>query len=205
MEPISITRWPCLVITSQRTGSTALSTMLAKYYNVDCFIEPAEQNHKLEQFEAIHKNFDHKYLVKFMTDRIGNYRIYRNLVNEVQPYKIGLYRKNTLAQVVSMYIASQTGVWYGNQVPGIEQPEEKLMHIPIKTKAIDRHIKIITKNNILLRAYKVHYDRILSYESLPLGRSYRQSTKPYNHADVVAAVTERFEVLDRPTEFNLEQ
>ena len=193
-----------MVISSQRTGSTALTTMLSKFYKANCFIEPAEQQHKLEEFESIHRDFTRRYIVKFMVDRIGNYRIYQNLINEEQPFKIGLYRKNTVAQVTSLYCASHTGIWYGNQVTDIIEPDETLMHLPIKVKKIDRFIKFISKNNTLLRAYKTHYDRILCHETIPFGNTWRQSLKPTNYTEIVAAVNERFVALDKPTTFNLE-
>jgi hypothetical protein len=185
-------------MSSQRTGSTALIMSIANTYNINYFVEPFEQNHKLEEFKNINTNFitHGHYVVKFMADQLRRIRPYKYLIDSSIPYKIKLYRENTVAQIASMYIANVTGNWYNNQVIGINErfnfEMKSSIDIPIDIKAITNCIKLITTNNRIFATKTYKFDLTIKYESLDIfnDQIYKKSIKPNNYNEILKIITD---------------
>jgi hypothetical protein len=190
MPVIDIFKWPCVILSSQRTGSSALVKLLANQYNVPYYIEPFEQKYRSEEFLQIYKNLGTKFILKCMIDRVSYHKAYNELIYRSDVFKIRLYRQNTVAQVASMYVAIQTGNWFGNQLHGTAVDVDMTHYkVPINNIEILRSAKLIIKNNNLFKLNRYKCDLTVSYESLGIvdENIWKRTCLPINYNDVIQA------------------
>jgi LPS sulfotransferase NodH len=184
---IEISYWPCIVVSSQRTGSSVLTKLLAQQYNVDYYLEPFEQNHFKEDFIKNYKIPNCKFIVKFMIDRIFYNRHYNNLIYTDEVYKIRLYRQNTVAQVASMYIAQKMQNWFSNQLPNNFEINHVNYTMEINKNEIISCLKHIIKNNNILISKKYKYNLTINYEQLGVVNEtiWKRTILPINYNDII--------------------
>ena len=107
-----------------------------------------------------------------------------------------------------MYVSTLSGVWFNNQLQEVNENTPKVDPagiLEINPKMINQCIQFITKNNLLLRAYRLHYDVTLSYESLLFNESkWKESIKPINYNEIVEEITNQFIKLGKPMVFDLD-
>lgn len=188
---IDILKWPCAIISSQRTGSSALTAFLGQRYNTTFFIEPFEQKHKSEEFVGLYKIIGSKFIVKFMIDRVGHHRPYNELLHRDDVFKIRLYRKNIVAQVASLYLATYTSNWFRDQLHNTVDTGINYT-VPIVTSDLTRCLKMVLRNNNTFVTKKYKYDLTVSYESLGILNEniWKRTFLPINYSDIICATQE---------------
>lgn len=155
---INITKFPVVIFSSPRTGSTALVRYLQHLYpENNCFCEPDLR--ELERFLDYGKQHDN-FIVKLMA---RNLHLYPNeLIFSPANFFIRIRRRSIVDQVASNYIARERNLWYyqtNNSV--FDTP----IHIdPLK---ITENIAIVSRYNAALHKVNVKFDLDLYYEDLP--------------------------------------
>jgi LPS sulfotransferase NodH len=129
---LDINTYPIIICCNIRTGSTALADMLAGKHRLELFSEPimrmsignpalvAPEHPALENFKTLVGNrwveeFINKgrqdYIVKFIAGDSIDHALYRQVLAG-PGYKIRLYRRNKIDQILSYYIANETLIWH---------------------------------------------------------------------------------------------
>jgi hypothetical protein len=202
---IDIDRWPCIIISSQRTGSSALTKSLAKKYNVPYYIESFEQKYRAEELLKIYNSSDIKFILKFMIDRIGYHKVYNQLAHRDDVFKIQLYRQDTVAQIASMYVAMKTGNWFNNQLH--ENVNNDMLHydISINNLEILKAAKLIIKNNNAFKLNRYKCNTTVNYESLGImdENIWKRTHLPINYNDVIQATQDVLKQQQIPNNFIL--
>jgi len=120
-----INRWPLVIVHNYRTGSTVLGESIATKQNFPFFSEILEDhtdNANVNEMISYHNdrkqiflNYDNKvsnYVLKFPADSVGNFKTYNSLLLDERSFKVRVYRKNKIDQIVSFYIANSFKIWH---------------------------------------------------------------------------------------------
>ena len=197
---IEITRWPCVIIAAPRTGSNVLaasiSTDLEPYqwhipHQPDlghrCFYEPNESPSIWAVYQSAIAHHDTQFVVKIMSDQTS---LYRDILDK-DSFKIRLYRKDTVGQIASFYIADQRDQWYHRSWDVQDQ-----YSIDIKMPELAQAADIIIHSNIRLEHTDMKFDITLSYESLgDMHNAYHARTRrPDNLAQLRSAIAELLDI-----------
>lgn len=157
-----ITRWPVLIVSNYRSGSTALLGSLENNPVYSVYGEPriipgAIRTDKfLQKYHKGEKN----YIVKTIIDQIPDMPELQYLLNS-DCFKIRLIRDNLVDQVTSYYVSLKTEVW------NIESEIDNLSRtVEIDDRIIHFAIETICKNEIDLRNLNIKFDLELVYEDL---------------------------------------
>jgi hypothetical protein len=190
---INITKFPVVIFTSPRTGSTAFAHYLKKQNPTkQYFIEPILDQNQMIEFTRVF-NSTNDYIIKVMGETIvkpnwevpqhPQYMIDKMLSAET--YKIKLYRRNVIEQVASYYIGSIRNYW--------EYNEDNVLNfnvndnIKIDLPKIQRAIRIIKYNNEVIDIIKA--DITLYYEDINYFDNRTVLTpKPHNYAELLRVV-----------------
>jgi hypothetical protein len=199
---IKIDKWPCCVIASPRTGSSAFAYDLVLRNNLtwkECLFEPNLSNHSWEPIQTKLKNNDLRFVVKFMIDEAHQHANYRQLL-EMPTYNIRLYRRNKVNQIASRVISQSIQKWYFTS-------DEKSQHYDCQWNIdmLDECIKELIYKDIMLRDSHIRFDETVAYEDLYLlDTSWLVKTQqPGNYQDVCDAVKERLISKNIPLTFDI--
>jgi len=158
-----INKFPIIILSSPRTGSTLLATVLSNNYpNLQLFLEPDESNNMQSFIEYAATNnqyilkFHAKQLLKFPTDIVKN--IFLN-----DAFLIRIRRRNVIDQMVSNYIELCRGVWGYQPATAETYKDEKII---INSDTINIAIQAIQRYNKSIDTLKINYDLDLYYEDL---------------------------------------
>jgi hypothetical protein len=173
---------PIIVVSVERSGSTAYSAQLADQYNLTWFSEPHLSKNRtiFENYYNFHKQ--QPYLVKFIVNQSAEYEIYQQLLDS-DCYKIKLLRRNTVDQILSHYIARITGVWNHSKLG----PNRDSSAVPIDIKQIEKSIYCIINNTNSLNNLPYKFNEIVYYEDLGNISNHRSIEKlpsPVNADDI---------------------
>jgi hypothetical protein len=157
---ITITKWPIVIYSNYRTGSTALGFWLAQQNNCKYFNEPFYRKEVLEEFMKQYHSGDKKYIIKFMGDHVFEDSLYKDLL-EMDAFKIRLYRENKVEQIASYYVSAVTKRWRTTIEDTIEDYD-----LPLDIPMLKESIRRITYNDYLLDTSTVKFDLSCNYESL---------------------------------------
>ena len=185
-----ITKWPVVILTNYRTGSSVLGHMLGQRYGVPYFEEPAQHGGEVDYFiEFVEGYTSDKYVVKFMIDQIQDCHIYQQLLDS-ECFKIRLMRDDELNQCVSYYIAMNRQVW-DQKVEVIENPYE----VEVDVRAMTWAATAIHQNNLDLIDSLIKFDLDYKYEELDLSANgiHYKTTPPTN---LEAVRTEMNKILE---------
>jgi hypothetical protein len=185
----NINKFPIIILSSPRTGSTFLANMLSKSYpDLKLFLEPDETDSMLDFSK--YSNINNQYILKFHSRTLFkfpehiNQKIFSN-----DAFLIRLRRRNIIDQISSLYIELYRNIWNYN----------------LKTVEIYKDEKIIIDNNIINKAIhntkmynhsidtlKINYNLDLYYEDLieefgNLSFTY-VTPKPINHNEIYQAI-----------------
>jgi hypothetical protein len=165
---------PIIVVSSYRSGSTAYSCQLANQHNLDWFSEPHKTDKHLIKFEEIYNNSTNKFVIKFMADQISEYYPYQALLNS-NCYKIKLFRRNIVDQIVSAYIASVTNVWHHGDLNGNNRRGAEPIRIDVDLikHAVAQTLECVNKLNQL----DYTFDEIVYYEDIRFIENSRNISK----------------------------
>jgi hypothetical protein len=188
---INIDRWPAIIFTNYRSGSTEFGYQLAKKYQVEYFSEPfGKKNlngYDIDLLDSFLQSYNgNKFILKFMPDQLKGMPEYQALYKS-DCFKIKLTRKSEFDQIVSFYIAVKTGNW--EQTAQVDQ-----YSVDIDKSIIKQSIDIIVSNNNILKFTSAKFDQELEYENLTFERSEHnyKTTLPLNIDDIRLAVQEQY-------------
>jgi len=184
----NINKFPIIILSSPRTGSTFLANMLSKSYpDLKLFLEP--DDNIMLSFSK-YSNINNQYILKFHLSVLFKYPEHiKHKIFSNDAFLIRLRRRNIIDQISSLYIEMYRKVWDYN----------------LKTIEIYKDEKIIIDNNIINKAIhntkmynhsidtlKINYNLDLYYEDLieEFGNlSFTYITpKPINHHEIYQAI-----------------
>ena len=105
-----ISKFPIVIVASPRTGSSAYCRYLSSVYNMDGWIEPADDAIKFAKFKNYLNDTGSNYVLKIMAQHIETNPTYQSILSN-DCYKIKLTRENKLEQIVSHYVGWTTKIW----------------------------------------------------------------------------------------------
>lgn len=190
---IEISKWPVVIFTSPRSGSTAFAHYLKnqnptkQYFN-----EPVLDQNRMTEFTNVFNSTD-DYMIKVMGETIvkpnwevpqhPQYMIDKMLSNE--SYKIKLYRKNVIEQVASLYVASMRNHWeyYEDEISKFNILED----IEIDLFKVRRAIRIIKHNIEVIDNIKsdvtVYYEDLTNFDN-----NFKLTPKPRNYNSLLEVI-----------------
>ena len=163
-----------MIVGNYRSGTTYLCQALSIKYPLKSIPEPTvpllrfDDSRALDGFRLLLSNGSNKFVLKILADQMDNIPEYSEIWNG-DSYKILVYRKNKIDQILSYYIARVSGVW--NTTLWLERqnsPETGYRDFPekiIRSQA-DYVFNQIVKVNELLESMKDKADIIISYEEI---------------------------------------
>ena len=181
-----ITKWPMVILTNYRTGSSAFGVSLRPRRGFNFFGEPAQDPVKLEKFINFYHSGNSEFILKIMIDQLDDCNLYRSILDS-DCHKIRLMRKNEIEQSLSYYIARTRGVWQQYIKDSIHSPYT----VPIDINNMNWAADIITTNNKKLRESTIEFDQEYVYEnlSIPDSSNFCKIMPPANTNELMAEMT----------------
>jgi len=184
-----INKFPVIILSSPRTGSTLLAqTIKSKYSNLKLFVEPDASN-AMNDFIDYSTN-SNQYILKFHLKQFFKFpqHINKKIFNN-DAFLIRIRRKNELDQIVSNYIELYRNIWYYDK-----DTTYKEEIIPIDLDSIKLSISTVRQYNNILNNLNIKYDLDLYYENLITGEDIHFTSgitpKPINHNQLYQAIEE---------------
>jgi hypothetical protein len=153
-----IDRLPIIILSSPRTGSTALAMTLQKKFNCTFFNEPGqipEQLNNFFRYDLLKKDYILKEHVNVLVKSYNNFNFDNYCVIRIQ-------RKNFIEQLISSYITGKRKNWFYNK-NDIEYKDET---IELDVKYLKEHIDFLNKYNLATKNYKGKIDFDFYYEDI---------------------------------------
>jgi hypothetical protein len=179
----NISKFPVLIISNYRTGSSALSDWIGRNYTIPSIGEPIHWPDKMLALTSMIKNNNLQFCCKFHIDQIQPGDIHSQLL-EMNSYKIKITRNDLVAQITSYYIASVRNIWKQDtaNIPTYV--------LPVDLELISRLTKIIIDNNEKLNNSNIDFDLEIRHEDLNFTLPLRfKTTPPANINEITSAVT----------------
>jgi len=181
---MNITRLPVVILSSNRTGSTALAYEVVHKLkdttnDLKLFNEPGIVNNVSEVVTAIDNN--EPYVLKVHAGDLHKYpNKIKDIISKHDCFLIRMRRKDVIAQLVSQYIGLQRDKWnytneayYKNNVQDIDPGSV------VQILSIFNHILSYNKS---LDEYSANFDLDLYYEDLEfINNHYVKTPKPNNY------------------------
>jgi len=174
----NVKKYPIVIISTPRSGSTSLGRMYVKKYNIPFHNEPDEiiGNVYEKKFKRDIETTD-RFLVKFHARRIQYYNEYIDKIKNGHLIKIS--RKNIVNQITSTHIALERNKWvYKNKTEYndiVSDDDEKLIS----------SIKTIMNYNQSLNNLEFSFDEEFFYEDIEFNDSADIVTpKPKNEEEL---------------------
>jgi hypothetical protein len=145
-------------------------------------------NERFDKFVAHYEKDKNNFVLKIIVDQIDDTPQYREIINR-DCYKIRLFRKDIVSQIVSHYISVKTRKWHQTNIENI---------VPYSIRIVPSHIRssieTIFNNNIKLNSLNIDFDYTLYSEDLPLldETNHVVTTKPINYHDIYSAVSDLY-------------
>ena len=177
---------PIVVLSSFRTGGTALCDYISrnfKYNNFDEVLHDAVPNRTTKFIEYTKHNHSN-YVVKIIPSQINDSN--RELANKIlsESYIIKLIRQNINEQILSLYAASVTNQWHYKNTDKLESYE-----MPINIEILQYSATFIKINNQLLENFECEPSLNLVYENIGVLESkYIPYHRPINWQEVINAL-----------------
>ena len=186
-------RYPIVIISTPRSGSTALTHYINQELNsIPMFSEPDTNPELFSSFLETTK-ISNQYIVKIHAGRFDRYPDYilDQLFNSDEPYKICIKRRNKIDQVVSLYIALCRNQWeYHNE----SQVEDT---VPIDYPKVKKSIEILNDLNNQLEQAKIKFDTILWYEDFDFGElPVVKTPKPKNYEELYTIASKMYNIIN---------
>jgi len=189
---IEIEKFPIIIISSPRTGSTPLAYELKNKYNLELFNEPLpNKEHEQHNFLTFIKNNDNNFILKLHINDLHGYpNDILKIINDHQCTLIRIRRRDIVSQVVSLYIETERDIWgyYKDYVNPETINKFTNSEIPIKIDLIMCIKKVIDINNELNKLTYV-FDHDVWYEDLIFkDQTFITTPKPNNYNLIKEAV-----------------
>lgn len=178
---LQIDRFPVSIISTSRSGSSALCNLVSKKFNLRSYQHP-RYNKSLNLSDLIiGLESDSNWVLKIHADELIKY--YPVLIPKVEKsFVIRLRRKDTLNQILSHYCAMVTDVWH------YTKPIDTYK-VTIDVAQIKKSIFAITYENNFVNDFPYYVDLDLWYEDLDLSDSELvQSPRPENYSQILKLI-----------------
>jgi LPS sulfotransferase NodH len=191
-----ITRIPVVILSSKRTGSTALAAdirdqLRETHGNLRFYGEPMESasSKPLEDLMASIELHEPFILKVHAHDMVRQYpQRVNDLARSGECCLVRIRRRNTIEQVASHYLASKSNTWQHHAGDPYEVTE---IH-EVDMEWLDRSIRYINHYNMVLDSYPARFDLDLFYEDLGFsGNIYVKTPRPTNYHLLLQAVEDR--------------
>lgn len=154
-----ISKFPIVIISNYRTGSSALTEWIGQQYDIPSIIEPIQWPDKMSALTSMIRNNNLQFCCKFHIDQIHAGDVHSQLLT-MDSYKIKITRNDLVAQITSYYIATIRKVW---KQETLEVPNYVL---PVNTQLIDQLTRVIIDNNERLNSCDIDFDLEIKHEDL---------------------------------------
>jgi hypothetical protein len=175
---IEINSLPVVIISSPRSGSTALATTLKNKLDCMLFVEPGLDDLKLNQFlryasmknDYILKEHAEVFLKKYPNFDLRNCTVIR------------IKRKNFISQVVSSYITGKRKKWFYTE----EDHHYGNTLVPLDESFLQEVFSYIKKQNRIVDNFKGKVDIEVNYEDIEHELTNCQRTiQPKNYVELL--------------------
>lgn len=182
-----INKFPIIILSSPRTGSTLVARSLAKQYpDLKLFLEPDETK-TIDSFTE-YTNTTSNYILKTHAKQLNKYpATFTKKIFANEAFLIRVRRKNVIDQMVSNYIELCRNVWVYDS-GSVDNYTNQHMDIDIDTVKIA--IRAIENYNKSVDSLRINYDLDLYYEDL-IKETETDSIitpKPTNHIEIYQAI-----------------
>lgn len=180
-------KYPILIISSPRTGSTALGKTLVEGA-IPFFSEPLvckSRDGRDDRYIKFRNSGNKNFILKVQACQWDDFVKIDTSVRLEDFYKIGLRRKNVVEQIASLYVSLYRGVWvYHSDMNYTQFYNQK---IDIIEEKILSSINMILDSNKILESFEsqhsIKFDENLYYEDLNLGVDIK-TPLPVNYEDI---------------------
>lgn len=178
-----INKYPITIISTSRSGSTALAHLIANSHNLICYKHPKYINFDQSDFLEFIKT-NNNWLLKIHADELILY--YSSWLQFIKnTFLIRIRRKNTIEQIASHYISSMKNEWYTDKF------SDEPYILPIDKKQILNSIRVIQKENNFVEKILLKFDMDLWYEDLNLDKSeFYKTNRPDNYKDITNIIND---------------
>jgi hypothetical protein len=175
-------RYPIVIVSTPRSGSTALTLhIIRKLITVPCFIEPEQSEESLNAFLS-HMEYHKNYVVKIHVDNFTKYptQVAQYLMKSEEPYRILMDRRGKIDQLVSFYIAKYRTIWKYNEGDTFKKDV-----IPINIYVMKSIMDFYGKQFQLVNEGYFNFDTTLIYEDCMFENTGMRTTpEPKNHQEI---------------------
>lgn len=190
---------PILILSTPRTGSTALLKYIQKQCSVDTeiFMEPTTGNwqpdstdwqtgEEMDRFVKIASNTSN-FIVKDHIHTFYKHSLqHQHLLLSTATFKIRLQRRNFAEQVASRYIVWCRKEWHYT----VDKVDKTIYNVPIRSDVIWQIAITLRKINQQLEHTNIQFDLDLFYEDLCSlfdldSTGFLETPKPANYEDLV--------------------
>jgi LPS sulfotransferase NodH len=184
----NIEKYPVLIISCPRTGSTSLAKTLANSKNIPFFSEPlvckAKDIRHIRYIEW-RKSENQNFILKVQACQWRDFIKADSNIELEKFYRIGLRRKNIIDQMASLYVSLHRDVWAYK--PNINYDEFYNEEIEITEEKILKCIQTILATNRDFETFEsdfnITFDVNLYYEDLNL-EGFIKTPLPKNYNDL---------------------
>ena len=189
---IVCTKLPVFIISSPRTGSTALGQQIAEINSLTYFIEPdyLDMCHRMNNFKSFAEAND-SYVLKMHAKNLHKYPKFVLDKLKTNSTTIKISRKSLFDQVVSYYIARKTDHWVRKR-----NETEKSYELEYDADFFLTSLTTIKYFNGAFDSLDVIFDLELTYEDLNLSNSlFEKTIYPNNYNRFVEQCMDTFKNL----------
>ena len=191
----NINKFPIIILSSPRTGSSFLSEIIASSYpNLKLFSEP-DANNLMDSFNEYSKN-SNEYILKCHLFNLVKYPIVIKKIVTCDAFLIKLRRRNVIEQMISHYVALIRRKWYYD-VHSAQTYRETT--ITIEDKIIEKAVRQINEFNEPAGLSNIKYDLEIYYEDFINNNTDVYNTKstitpkPINHNEIYQLIKTELE------------
>ena len=186
-------KFPIIIISSPRSGSTPLAYDLKNKYKVELFNEPfgsppggtaRPKISEQKQLLSLVKNNKNKFILKL---HIADLKAYpKEIIRIIETHNchlIRIRRKDIVSQCTSLYIEIYRNVWgyYKNFISENEIANLSDTELPINQDNIEECIDRISRLNNKLNKINYMIDQDVWYEDLSFDETFIKTPRPKNY------------------------
>jgi hypothetical protein len=186
----NIEKYPVLIISSPRTGSSSLAkTLSVNKKNIPYFCEPLvcdAKDARHVRYVQWRKTENQNFILKVHAYQWRNFIKADTNIELDKFYRIGLRRKNIIDQMASLYVSFHRDIW--TYKPDVNYDEFYNKEIEITEEKILQCIRVILENNkdfeMFESDFNTKFDINLYYEDLLNLEVFIKTPLPKNYNDL---------------------
>ena len=160
-----IDKFPIIILSSPRTGSSLLAELLSKKFpDLKLYLEPDKKDKTIMDSFTEYSNDNNQYILKLHLKYINNYP--KNIARKIRnhdAFLIKIQRKDIISQMTSLYIELIRDIWYYNANQLETYKEQSIL---IDMNMIKLAIYATKQSNTIIENSRIMYDLEIYYEDL---------------------------------------